>query len=243
MSPPAASTTDVLQDASPARALAAWVAALEAAGAASPGAAERSTWARRWVESWPRTCARGTSTRRTAARRWTASRSARPTPAAHRSCCERVRRRRSHGAARRPALGRRRPTGGAHRLDADVRIRHPAEPGSHVRPAGEDVAARALVAVAGRRLGPADLGLAVACGHADVLGRPRPHVGLIPTGDEVRPPGSGSRPARSPTRQRDAVRDAARGGRAARRAPDRARLGRPRSRTRCGPRPRGATWS
>ena len=43
----------------------------------------------------PRTCAPGTPTRRTAARRWTASRSGRLIPPAPPSCCERARSRRS----------------------------------------------------------------------------------------------------------------------------------------------------
>ena len=76
------------------------------------------------------------------------------------------------------------------RLDGGVRVRHAAATGGHVRPAGEDVPAGALVAAAGRRLEAADLGLAVACGHAAVAVRARPRVAIVPTGDEVRPAGS-----------------------------------------------------
>ena len=82
--------------------------------------------------------------------------------------------------------------------DGSARVEHDAEPGRHVRPAGEDIAAGAIVAAAGRRLGPADLGLAVACGHATVPVRAQPRVALIPTGDEVRPAGSELEPGEIP---------------------------------------------
>ncbi len=199
MSLPAEPRTDVLEGAPPARALAAWVAALEAAGAASPGGAER--------------CDVGAALGRVLAEDLRARHANPP----HRCAAMdgvAVRAADTAGAPVVLRAGAFAPIDtGQHvdpgwdavvpleeldRLDADVRIRHAVEPGRHVRPAGEDVAAGALVAVAGRRLEPADLGLAVACGHAEVLVRPRPRVGLIPTGDEVRPPGSELAPGEIP---------------------------------------------
>jgi molybdenum cofactor synthesis domain-containing protein len=69
-------------------------------------------------------------------------------------------------------------------------VRHPAAPGAHVRPAGEDVPAGAAVLAAGARLRPYDLGLAAACGHATVAVRVPVGVAVVPTGDELRPAGT-----------------------------------------------------
>ena len=82
--------------------------------------------------------------------------------------------------------------------DRGVSVLHAVASGGHVRPAGEDVAAGAPIIAAGRRLAPADVGLAAACGHATVSVRARPRATLIPTGDEVRPPGSELAPGEIP---------------------------------------------
>jgi molybdopterin molybdotransferase len=62
--------------------------------------------------------------------------------------------------------------------------------GANRRHAGEDVAEGAIAQHAGRRLGPADLGLAAALGHDRLRVRERLRVALISTGDEVRNPGA-----------------------------------------------------
>lgn len=62
--------------------------------------------------------------------------------------------------------------------------------GSHVRGVGEDVAAGELLFAPGHRLGPIDLAMAAAAGHADVAVRPTPTVAILPTGDELRPAGA-----------------------------------------------------
>ena len=62
--------------------------------------------------------------------------------------------------------------------------------GRHVRVAGEDVAAGGRVLAAGSRLGPLQLAAAAGLGRAELLVQPRPAVAVIPTGDEVRSPGS-----------------------------------------------------
>jgi molybdopterin molybdotransferase len=70
-----------------------------------------------------------------------------------------------------------------------VRLKPGIRKGANRRQAGEDVARGAVALGAGRRLGPADLGLAAALGHR-MLKVYRPlRVALLSTGDEVREPG------------------------------------------------------
>ena len=71
----------------------------------------------------------------------------------------------------------------------------PAVPrGKNVRRVGEDFAAGDVLVPAGRRLRPGDLAAAAAGGHASLLVARPPVVAIIPTGDEIRPPGSTARP-------------------------------------------------
>ncbi len=71
-----------------------------------------------------------------------------------------------------------------------VRLRAPATPGENVRRAGEDMRAGDRVLVRGRRLGAAELGVAVAAGRAELRCARRPRVAIVATGDELRPPGA-----------------------------------------------------
>jgi putative molybdopterin biosynthesis protein len=66
--------------------------------------------------------------------------------------------------------------------------------GKNVRRAGEDFAAGAVLVPAGRRLRPGDLAAAAAGGRTSLVVARRPVVAIIPTGDEIRPPGSTARP-------------------------------------------------
>jgi molybdopterin molybdotransferase len=69
--------------------------------------------------------------------------------------------------------------------DGRVRLKPGIKKGANRRHAGEDVAKGSVALAAGRRLGPADLGLAAALGH-DALPVFRPlRVALLSTGDEV----------------------------------------------------------
>jgi molybdopterin molybdotransferase len=70
-----------------------------------------------------------------------------------------------------------------------VTIRPGIKRGANTRRAGEDVARGAVALTAGRRLGPADLGLLAALGVVEVPVRRRLTVALLSTGDEVREPG------------------------------------------------------
>jgi molybdopterin molybdotransferase len=62
--------------------------------------------------------------------------------------------------------------------------------GANRRHAGEDVAKGAIALAAGRRLKPADLGLAAALGNDRLAVREKLRVALLSTGDEVREPGT-----------------------------------------------------
>lgn len=65
----------------------------------------------------------------------------------------------------------------------------PIEPGDHVREAGEDLRAGAVVLPAGTRLSPAALGLAAGAGRAALRVARRPRVTIVATGDELVDPG------------------------------------------------------
>lgn len=64
-----------------------------------------------------------------------------------------------------------------------------AEPGQHVRAAGEDLPSGGAVLQPGRYLRPADIGLLASVGTADVSVYARPRVAFFSTGDELRPVG------------------------------------------------------
>lgn len=68
-------------------------------------------------------------------------------------------------------------------------------PGSNVRAAGEDVAEATVVLRKGSVMGPGQLAAAAALGLASVPVYPRPVVAVIPTGDEIQPPGAELGPA------------------------------------------------
>jgi molybdopterin molybdotransferase len=70
-----------------------------------------------------------------------------------------------------------------------VRLKPGIRMGANRRHAGEDIAKGALALAAGRRLGPADLGLAAALGNDRLPVFRRLRVALLSTGDEVREPG------------------------------------------------------
>jgi molybdopterin molybdotransferase len=71
-----------------------------------------------------------------------------------------------------------------------VAIKAAAEVGTYVRRAGEDVAAGDVVLAAGTVLGPAQIGVAAATGHARVPVSRRPVVLVLSTGSELVTPGA-----------------------------------------------------
>jgi molybdopterin molybdotransferase len=66
---------------------------------------------------------------------------------------------------------------------------HDSPPGAHVRGAGEDMRAGTTVLRAGQRLGPVQLGAAVAAGAGTLQVATSPRVAVLCTGDELRAPG------------------------------------------------------
>ena len=69
--------------------------------------------------------------------------------------------------------------------------------GANCRPAGEDLAEGAVALPAGRRLGPAEIGLAAALGQPRLSVRRRVRVGVFSTGDELAQPGPRLGPAQT----------------------------------------------
>jgi molybdopterin molybdotransferase len=74
--------------------------------------------------------------------------------------------------------------------DGRVRLKPGIKKGANRRRAGEDVAEGAVALAAGRRIAPADLGLAAALGYCELPVFRRLSVALLSTGDEVRDPGT-----------------------------------------------------
>ncbi len=62
--------------------------------------------------------------------------------------------------------------------------------GRYVRPRGTEVPGNQVLFAAGTAIAGPELALAAAAGHVDLLVHAMPRVGLISTGDELRPPGS-----------------------------------------------------
>jgi molybdopterin molybdotransferase len=71
----------------------------------------------------------------------------------------------------------------------DLRVNQVPQVGQWIRRSGEDVTRGATVLAAGRRLTPAELGLAASIGRATLVVRRRPRVALFSTGDELVMPG------------------------------------------------------
>jgi molybdopterin molybdotransferase len=71
-----------------------------------------------------------------------------------------------------------------------VRLLERPSPGENLRRRGEDLKLGALALAAGTRLGPFQLGLAAALDRARVVVSRRPRLVVLPTGDELRAPGS-----------------------------------------------------
>ncbi|MGQ0679301.1 MAG: molybdopterin molybdotransferase MoeA [Actinomycetota bacterium] len=70
-----------------------------------------------------------------------------------------------------------------------VTVCAPVTEGRHVRPAGEDAPAGALICSAGTLVGPALAGALASAGLARVPIYPKPRVGILSTGDELAEPG------------------------------------------------------
>ncbi len=78
--------------------------------------------------------------------------------------------------------------------DDAVTVIAPAKPWQHVRTVGEDIVATELILPENHAIRPADLGAMLAAGVTRVSVRRQPKVAVIPTGDELVPPGRELRP-------------------------------------------------
>ncbi len=70
-----------------------------------------------------------------------------------------------------------------------IQIYAPAVPWQHVRMMGEDMVATELILPANHKLRPFDLGAIAGCGYDQVRVRRRSRVAILPTGNELIPPG------------------------------------------------------
>jgi molybdopterin molybdotransferase len=73
--------------------------------------------------------------------------------------------------------------------DGYVTIKTTVEPGSNVRPVGQDLAEGQLVLAHGTLVGAPEIGLLAMIGKTEVLVHPAPRVGVMSTGDELVEPG------------------------------------------------------
>ncbi len=80
------------------------------------------------------------------------------------------------------------PVENSEKANETVRLFQAPAPGTHVRPAGEDVKTGQVLVERGKRLGPPELGLLANAGHPTPLVHPRPRVVVLSTGDELIPP-------------------------------------------------------
>lgn len=71
-----------------------------------------------------------------------------------------------------------------------VTVRAPAKPGQHVMETGADLRAGQAVLGRGRRLRPADIAMLASVGALEVAVHRRPRVRIVPTGNELVPPGT-----------------------------------------------------
>ncbi len=73
--------------------------------------------------------------------------------------------------------------------DGSCTVLEPVIPGRHVRPRGEDIAEGAELLPAGALLDAGRLAVLLAAGLVELDVARRPHVAIVPTGDEIRPAG------------------------------------------------------
>ncbi|HLS50247.1 MAG TPA: gephyrin-like molybdotransferase Glp [Actinomycetaceae bacterium] len=87
---------------------------------------------------------------------------------------------------------------GAAAAPTEVAIFHQPAPARHIRRAGEDIDAGAAVLARGEPLRGIHISAAASVGRGELLAHPRPRIGVLATGDEIRPPGSPLGPGQIP---------------------------------------------
>ena len=76
------------------------------------------------------------------------------------------------------------------RLDKDVIVKRPVYPKANIAPKGEDIEKDAVILERGNLLTPAKVGVLAALGKKSVKVYAKPRVAIIPTGTEIREPGT-----------------------------------------------------
>jgi len=71
----------------------------------------------------------------------------------------------------------------------EIKIFSAVSPGQHIRNIGEDVVANQLIIPVNHKIRPVDIGALLAGGVNQLFARRKPKVAVIPTGDELIPPG------------------------------------------------------
>ncbi|HUX46627.1 MAG TPA: molybdopterin biosynthesis protein [Desulfosporosinus sp.] len=74
--------------------------------------------------------------------------------------------------------------------EGGILLQAPVVPLKHVRPVGEDIVEGEVLLPIHHRIRPQDQGALLAAGILEVEVRSKPRVGIMPTGDEIRPPGT-----------------------------------------------------
>jgi len=72
--------------------------------------------------------------------------------------------------------------------EGGILLQVPVVPWNHVRPVGEDIVEGEVLLPIHHRIRPQDQGALLAAGVLEVEVRSKPRVGIMPTGDEIRPP-------------------------------------------------------
>ncbi|MGH3439432.1 MAG: molybdopterin biosynthesis protein, partial [Sciscionella sp.] len=80
----------------------------------------------------------------------------------------------------------------------EAELRAAVPPYQHVRSIGEDISAAELLLPEGHRLRPVDVAACAAAGSVELAVRRAPVVVIVPTGDEIRPIGTGLTPGEIP---------------------------------------------
>lgn len=72
--------------------------------------------------------------------------------------------------------------------EGGILLQAPVVPWNHVRPVGEDMVEGEVLLPINHRIRPQDQGALLTAGVLEVEVRSKPRVGIMPTGDEIRPP-------------------------------------------------------
>lgn len=75
------------------------------------------------------------------------------------------------------------------KAEGSVMVMKSVAPWQHIRPIGEDIAAKEMIIPSNHRISPVDIGALLAGGLTEINVFRKPHIGVIPTGTELIEPG------------------------------------------------------